>query len=141
MVAEQVVATRPNLPRARLRPERFRDDEQQAMDDDDDVCVDYGEAEPILSNVSKTGYFGVTVRYETHTTPRPFQARVRDGDRMLALGSFATAEQAARVAAGCVWHLRGKQADPLCQPRHEESVPPPPPVSYTHLTLPTILLV
>ena len=127
MVAEQVVATRPNLPRARLRPERFRDDEQQAMDDDDDVCVDYGEAEPILSNVSKTGYFGVTVRYETHTTPRPFQARVRDGDRMLALGSFATAEQAARVAAGCVWHLRGKQADPLCQPRHEESVPPPPP--------------
>ena len=69
MVVEQVVATRPNLPRARLRPERFRDDEQQAMDDDDDVCVDYGEAEPILSNVSKTGYFGVQVDHRSQSKP------------------------------------------------------------------------
>ena len=73
MVVEQAVATRPNLPRARLRPERFRDDEQRAMDDDDDdEHLDYGEAEPILSNASKTGYFGVTVRSDRHVMPRPF---------------------------------------------------------------------
>ena len=129
MVVEQAVATRPNLPRARSRPERFRDDEQWATndDDDDDEHLDYGEAEPILNKASKTGYFGVTVRSDRHVMPHPFQARVRSGDRMLALGSFATAEKAARVAAGCVRHLRGKQAGSLCQPPHEESVPPPPP--------------
>ena len=94
--------------RARAPPGRFRDDEQEG---DDDEHIDYGEAEPILSSNSKTGFFGVSYR-QTHTTTTPFQARVRHRERMLSLGSFATAEQAARVAAGCVHFLRGKPEPP-----------------------------
>ena len=108
--------------RARARPRRFHGDAQEDDHDDDDH-LDYGEAEPILSKTSKTGYFGVTVRRETQKTPLPFQARVRHGDRMLSLGSFATAEQAARVAAGCVNTLRGTP----------ELAEPPEPVDVTTL--------
>ena len=43
-----------------------------------------------------TGYFGVT---QLPGRPKPYQAQVRRGDRMVHLGSFATAEEAALCVA------------------------------------------
>ena len=46
---------------------------------------------------NKTGYFGVNLTYPDYS--RPYQARVRRGGKMVSLGSFATAEEAALCVA------------------------------------------
>ena len=43
-----------------------------------------------------TGYFGVT---QLPGRPKPYQAQVRRGDRMVHMGGFATAEEAALCVA------------------------------------------
>ena len=42
---------------------------------------------------NKTGYFGVSL--DKPGKPKPYQARVRRGGKMVYLGTFATAEEAA----------------------------------------------
>ena len=46
---------------------------------------------------NKTGYFGVSLTYPSK--PKPYQARVRRGGKMVSLGHFATAEEAALCIA------------------------------------------
>ena len=46
---------------------------------------------------NKTGYFGVSL-YKPDT-PKPYKARVRRGGKMVYLGTFATAEEAALCVA------------------------------------------
>ena len=50
-----------------------------------------------LVTKSKTGYSGVYL--STYVGPRPFQAAVRRGGKMVHLGCFATAEEAALCVA------------------------------------------
>ena len=45
---------------------------------------------------NKTGYFGVNLQAGK---PKPYQARVRRGGKMVSLGYFATAEEAALCVA------------------------------------------
>ena len=57
------------------------------------------EAEGLTLRVAdnKAGYFGVYLSYPGK--PKPYQAQVRRGGKMVSLGYFATAEEAAlRVA-------------------------------------------
>ena len=51
----------------------------------------------LLVAESKAGYFGVIRR--THTGTKPYQARVRRNGKVVALGRFATAEEAALCVA------------------------------------------
>ena len=50
----------------------------------------------LLKADNTTGYFGVC---HLSGRPKPYQAQVRRGDRMVHLGSFATAEEAALCVA------------------------------------------
>ena len=51
----------------------------------------------LLVAENKTGYFGVSLPYPGQR--RPYQARVRRGGKMVAIGSCATAEEAALYIA------------------------------------------
>ena len=51
----------------------------------------------LLKADNKTGYFGVSLTYPGQ--PKPYQARVRRGGKMVSLGHFATAEEAALCIA------------------------------------------
>ena len=47
---------------------------------------------------NKTGYFGVTLN-KPNRRPEPYEAKVRRGGKKVHLGSFATADEAARCIA------------------------------------------
>ena len=51
----------------------------------------------LLKADNKAGYFGVKLTYPGR--PKPYQARVRRGGKLVSLGSFATAEEAALCVA------------------------------------------
>ena len=51
----------------------------------------------LLVTVNTTGYFGVSLARPGH--PKPYQARVRRGGKLVHLGYFATAEEAALCVA------------------------------------------
>ena len=57
------------------------------------------EAEGLVLLVAEntTGYFGVCLSNPGY--PKPYQARVRRGGKLVSLGSFATAEEAALCIA------------------------------------------
>ena len=74
------------------------DDDDDDSDEESDADSPLPEAEPIPTPNNRTGFYGVTCR--DHRAKKPYQVRVRSGDQMLSLGSFATLEKAARVAAG-----------------------------------------
>jgi len=50
-----------------------------------------------ITKINKTGYFGVSLAKPGQ--PKPYQAQVRRGGRLVYLGSFATAEEAALSVA------------------------------------------
>ena len=51
----------------------------------------------LLEAENSSGYFGVYLVHPGY--PKPYQAQVRRGDKMVHLGSFATAEAAALCVA------------------------------------------
>ena len=53
----------------------------------------------LLRAENKTGYFGVYLDHPGWPYPKPYQARMRRGSKMVHLGSFATAEEAALCVA------------------------------------------
>ena len=55
------------------------------------------EGPTLLKANNKTGYFGVNLANPGH--PRPYQARVSRSNKMVHMGSFATAEEAALCIA------------------------------------------
>ena len=65
----------------------------------DEVALQQAEAEglTLLEADNKTGYVGVTL--DQRCSSKPYEARVRRGGKMVHLGSFATAEEAALCVA------------------------------------------
>ena len=79
---------------------------------------------------NKTGYFGV--HFNKPGQSKPYQARVRRGGKMVHLGSFATAEEAAlNIARSPEGQAAAKRAAPAAPQLSEEedkgTVPPMPP--------------
>jgi hypothetical protein len=90
---------------------------------------------------NKAGYFGV--KLDKPGLSRPYQARVRRGGKMVYLGYFATAEEAAlcvartpegRAAAGRAAAAESQGALPAvpsgARPKEEGTVPPMPPGAF-----------
>ena len=95
----------------------------------------------MLKADNNSGYFGVCHK---PTGPKPYEARVRRGDKVVHLGSFATAEEAAlcvtrspevRAAAGRAAAAGRQGALPRAVPsgaslKEEGTVPPLPPGTF-----------
>ena len=78
----------------------------------------------------KVGYFGVSLSYPSY--PKPYKAQVWRGGKMVSLGSFTTAEEAALcVARSPEGQAAAKRAAPAAPQLSEEegkgTVPPMPP--------------
>ena len=94
----------------------------------------------LLVAENSTGYFGVHLN--KHGQSKPYQARVRHGGKMVFLGCFATAEEAALCvartpegqAAAAGWEAAGGgQGTPPAVPaslKEEDTVPPMPPDAF-----------
>jgi hypothetical protein len=96
----------------------------------------------LLLAENKTGYFGV--RLSRPGQPKPYQAQVRRGGRMVYLGMFATAEEAAlcvartpegraaaaRAAAAEVQGVHPAAAPSGASLKEEGTVPPMPPGAF-----------
>jgi hypothetical protein len=95
----------------------------------------------LLVAENKTGYFGVNLNKPGR--PKPYKARVKRGGRMLHLGSFATAEEAAlcvartpeaQAAAGRAAAAGSQGALPAVSSgaslKDEDTVPPMPPGTF-----------
>ena len=67
-----------------------------------DEALQQAQAEKLTLLVAKNtaGYFGVCFdQSRKHGLPKPYQARVRRGGKLVSLGTFATAEEAALCIA------------------------------------------
>jgi len=95
----------------------------------------------LLVAESTTGYFGVTLNNPGQ--PKPYKAQVRRGGKMVSLGSFATAEEAAlfvarspegRAAAARAAAAESQGAPPAVSSgaslKEEDTVPPMPPGAF-----------
>ena len=96
----------------------------------------------LLTAENKAGYFGVILDNRPGQ-PKPYQARVRRGGKLTALGSFATAEEAAlriaRTPEGQAAEGRAAAAEsqgmppavpPSASLKEEGTVPPMPPGTF-----------
>ena len=94
---------------------------------------------------NKTGYFGV---YHQPDRSKPYKAQVRRGGKMVSLGCFATAEEAALcIARSPEGQAAAQEASPATRPlmREEEGkgafvkeegvVPPMPPDAYVKVEI------
>ena len=95
----------------------------------------------LLAADNKTGYFGV--RLNRPGKPKPYEARVRRGGKLVHLGRFATAEEAAlcvarspegqaaaQKAAAATRPLTGEEDSRGSFVKEEGMVPPMPPDAY-----------
>ena len=81
----------------------------------------------LLKADNKAGYFGV--HHNKPDQPKPYQVQVRRGGKMVHLGMFATAEEAALCVARSPegQAAAGRAAAQLSEEEGKETVPPMPP--------------
>eukprot|EP00964_Phaeocystis_antarctica_P061729 scaffold36916_cov60-Phaeocystis_antarctica.AAC.2 len=105
----------------------------------------------LLGAETKTGYFGVQlycVRLANPGQPKPYKAQLRRGGKMVSLGTFATAEEAAlRVARSPEGQAAAQRAAAATRPltseeegkgpfvKKEGVVPPMPPDAYVKVEI------